>query len=69
MFGVLRAYRRRGIALALLTRCLVAARDVGHRTATSEYDEKNQASGALFQRMGARQTGSTMEFAAGPLTA
>jgi len=69
MFGVLRAYRRRGIALALLARCLVAARDIGHRTATSEYDEKNEASGALFQRMGARQTGSTMEFAAGPLTA
>ncbi len=34
MFGVLRAYRRRGIALALLARCLVAARDIGHRRAT-----------------------------------
>ena len=41
MFGVLRAHRRRGITLALLARCLTAARDIGYRTATSEYDEKN----------------------------
>ena len=63
MFGVLRAHRRRGIALALLARCLVAARDGGHRTATSEYDEKNEESGGVFERLGARQTGSTMELA------
>ena len=69
MFGVLRTYRRRGIALALLARCLLAARDIGHRTATSEFDETNEASGGLFERLGARQMGSTVEFATQPPTA
>jgi RimJ/RimL family protein N-acetyltransferase len=66
MFGVLRAYRRRGITLALLARCLRAARDEGHRTATSEVDEKNEASRGVFERLGARQAGSTTEFVITP---
>jgi len=66
---VLQAHRRRGIALALLARCLVAARDLGHRTATSEYDETNEASAGVFKRLGARQTGSTIEFATQPAAA
>jgi GNAT superfamily N-acetyltransferase len=47
MFGVLRPHRRRGITLALLARCLAAARDIGHGTATSEYDETNEASAGI----------------------
>lgn len=66
MFGVLPGHRRRGITLALLARCLSAVRDIGHRTATSEYDETNVASRAIFERLGARQTGSTMELATEP---
>jgi RimJ/RimL family protein N-acetyltransferase len=63
MFGVLRAHRRRGITLTLLARCLVAVRDAGHGTVTSEYDQENKASAGIFERLGARQTGSTMELA------
>jgi RimJ/RimL family protein N-acetyltransferase len=66
MFGVLRAHRRRGITLALLARCLLAVRDISQRTVTSEYDETNEASKGLFDRLGARQTGSTMELATEP---
>jgi RimJ/RimL family protein N-acetyltransferase len=66
MFGVLPAHRRRGITLALLARCLSAVRDIGHRTVTSEHDETNEASRAVFERLGARQTGSTMELATEP---
>lgn len=66
MFGVLPAHRRRGITLALLARCLFAARELGHRTASSEYDETNEASASVFARMGARPTGNTVEFAMEP---
>jgi RimJ/RimL family protein N-acetyltransferase len=66
MFGVLRAHRRRGITLALLARCLLTAREAGHRTTTSEYDETNDASRGVFARLGARQTGTTMELATEP---
>jgi len=66
MFGVLRVHRRRGITLALLARCLLAVRDIGHRTATSEYDQTNEGSKAVFERLGARQTGGTLELATEP---
>lgn len=66
MFGVLRTYRRRGITLALLARCFRAARDDGHHTATSEFDETNDASRGVFERLGARKTGTTTEFAIEP---
>jgi GNAT superfamily N-acetyltransferase len=67
MFGARREYRRRGITVGLLARCLSAARDSGHRMATSEYDETNEASAAVFERLSARQTGWVIEFvAAGP---
>ena len=66
MFGVLPTHRRRGITLALLARCLRVARDEGHRTATSEFDETNGASTGVFERLGARQTGSTIELALEP---
>ncbi|MGH2382145.1 MAG: GNAT family N-acetyltransferase [Candidatus Limnocylindria bacterium] len=69
MFGVLRAHRRRGITLALLARCLLVARDAGHRTTTSAYDETNDASRGIFERLGARQTGTTMELATEPAAA
>ena len=63
MFGVRREHRRRGITVALLARCLSAVRDTGCRTATSEYDQTNEASAAVFERMKARQTGGMIEFA------
>ena len=63
MFGVLRPHRRRGITLGLLARCLVAARELGHRKATSEFDETNEASKGVFERLNARQTGTAIEFA------
>jgi GNAT superfamily N-acetyltransferase len=66
MFGVLPAHRRRRIALALLARCLIAARAAGHRTAISEYDETNQASARLFERLGAHRMGCTLELASEP---
>lgn len=66
MFGVLRTHRRRGITLALLKRCLFAASELNHRMATSEYDETNEASAGVFERLGARPTGSAMEFATEP---
>jgi GNAT superfamily N-acetyltransferase len=66
MFGVLPAHRRRGITLALLARCLRVARDEGHRAATSEFDETNEASSGVFARLGARQTGSTTELVIDP---
>ena len=61
MFGVLPAYRRRGITLALLARCLRVARDTGNHTATSEFDETNEASGGVFDRLGWRLIGSKTE--------
>ncbi len=65
MFGVLPAHRRRRIALALLARCLISAREAGHQTATSEYDETNEASARFFERLGAHRTGSILELAPG----
>jgi RimJ/RimL family protein N-acetyltransferase len=65
MFGVLPAHRRRRIALALLARCLLAAREAGHQTTTSEYDETNEASARFFERLGAHRTGSILELAPG----
>lgn len=62
MVGVVRAYRRRGIASALLARALGAARSSGASAATAEYDVTNRASKALLERLGARQTGATIEF-------
>jgi GNAT superfamily N-acetyltransferase len=64
MFGVVRAYRRRGITLALLAQCLGAARQAGHGTATSNYDETNDASRGVFHRLRARQIGITVELEA-----
>lgn len=67
MFGVLPAYRRRGITLALLARCLRVARDEGNRAVTSDFDETNDASRCVFDRLGWRQIGSTTELMIDPL--
>jgi RimJ/RimL family protein N-acetyltransferase len=64
MFGVVRPHRRRGITLALLARCLRAAREAGYGTATSNYDEGNDASRGVFHRLGATQVGRTVELEA-----
>jgi RimJ/RimL family protein N-acetyltransferase len=64
MFGVVRPHRRRGITMALLARCLRAAREAGYGTATSNYDEGNDASRGVFHRLGATQVGRTVELEA-----
>ena len=62
MIGVRRPYRRRGIARALLRKTLLAARAAGHVVATTEIDETNVASWALFERLELRRIGTTVEF-------
>lgn len=62
MIGVRRAYRRRGIASSLLAHALGAARSTGATAATTEFDLTNQASKAVFDRLGARKLGMTIEF-------
>lgn len=66
MIGVRRAYRRRGIAFALLAQALQAARATGATAATTEFDVTNRASQAVFDRLGAHEIGATIEFSYSP---
>ncbi|MER7754687.1 GNAT family N-acetyltransferase [Kitasatospora sp. NPDC097643] len=52
---------RRGIARALLAHTLGALHDRGTTTAWAEVDESNTAAVALFEGIGARREGSTLE--------
>jgi RimJ/RimL family protein N-acetyltransferase len=63
LVAVRRAYRRRGIATALLAHSLQAVREMGATEVTAEYDLENDASRALFERLGARRLGTTVELA------
>ena len=53
--------QRHGIARALLTHALGALHQAGVGTATAEVNEANVAATALFEGIGARRTGSTVE--------
>jgi GNAT superfamily N-acetyltransferase len=66
MIGVRRSCRRRGIASALLAQALQAARATGATAATTEFDVTNRASQAVFDRLGARKIGTTIEFSVTP---
>jgi GNAT superfamily N-acetyltransferase len=53
--------RRRGIARALLTEVLTFLHRDGIRTAFAEVNEANRGAAALFDGIGARRAGSTLE--------
>jgi ribosomal protein S18 acetylase RimI-like enzyme len=57
--------RRRGIARALLAHTLGALHHVGKQTASAEVTESNVAATALFEGIGARRTGSSLELVLG----
>jgi ribosomal protein S18 acetylase RimI-like enzyme len=53
--------QRRGVARALLAHTLGALHHVGKETASAEVTESNAAATALFEGIGARRTGSSLE--------
>jgi ribosomal protein S18 acetylase RimI-like enzyme len=53
--------QRRGIARALLAHALGALHHIGKETASAEVTESNVAATALFEGIGARRTGSSLE--------
>lgn len=59
--GVRRGYRRRGLARALIAAAFVSLVERGVRAVTTEVDETNVASNALFASLGAIRTGSSIE--------
>jgi ribosomal protein S18 acetylase RimI-like enzyme len=61
LIGVLPPYRRRGLALALLTRVFAVLDADGEAQVTCEVDETNEASNALMRSLGARRTGGGLE--------
>jgi ribosomal protein S18 acetylase RimI-like enzyme len=61
LVAVLAAERRHGIARALLTQVLNGLYRAGLDTATAEVDETNTAAMALFEQLGARRTGCSLE--------
>jgi len=56
--------QRRGIARALLAHALGALHQVGKPMASAEVSESNVAATALFEGIGARRTGSSLELVA-----
>jgi ribosomal protein S18 acetylase RimI-like enzyme len=59
--GVRRAYRRRGLARALISAAFGPLLARGVHTVTTEIDETNVASNALFDGLGAIRTGGVIE--------
>jgi len=59
--GVSRPYRRRGIALALLSRAFGVLASRGIPEVTTEIDETNVASRMLLEGLGARRVGGSAE--------
>ena len=66
LVGVTREQRRRGIAAALLRQALDAVAETGGVLVTAEYDERNAASHALAERLGARRVATTLELLLDP---
>jgi ribosomal protein S18 acetylase RimI-like enzyme len=61
LIAVRAGHHRRGIARALLAHVLGSLHRAGTATASAEVDESNGAARALFDGIGARRTGSTLE--------
>jgi len=61
LVAVLAAEQRRGIARALLSHVLGGLHRSGFKAATAEIDETNTSATALFEGLGARRTGSSLE--------
>jgi ribosomal protein S18 acetylase RimI-like enzyme len=61
LIGVLPAYRRRGLAVALLGRVFSVLAGRGQTHVSCEVDETNVASNALITGLGARRVGGTVE--------
>ncbi|WBQ08009.1 GNAT family N-acetyltransferase [Kribbella sp. CA-293567] len=66
LIAVLAADQRQGIARALLGQVLNSLHRAGFEAATAEIDEGNTAALALFEGLGARRTGSTVELVSRP---
>jgi ribosomal protein S18 acetylase RimI-like enzyme len=65
LVAVREGQRRRGIARAMLAEVLDALHRGGVETATAEVDERNSAATALFEGIGARRVGGTVEMVRG----
>jgi ribosomal protein S18 acetylase RimI-like enzyme len=61
LIGVLPAYRRRGLAGALLARVFGVLATRGQAEVSCEVDETNVASNALMAGLGARRVGGSLE--------
>jgi ribosomal protein S18 acetylase RimI-like enzyme len=66
LVAVLAAEQRHGIARALLSHVLGGLHHAGFEAATAEVDETNQGATALFEGLGARRTGSSLELVSRP---
>ena len=62
LIGVTRAYRRRGLARALLARAFGVLHERGRTEVTAEADDTNIASLSLLLGLGARREGGSVEF-------
>src|SRR4051794_25643556 len=65
LVAVREGLRRRGVALAMLAEVVGALHRGGVETATAEVDERNSAAKALFEGIGARRVGGTVEMVRG----
>jgi ribosomal protein S18 acetylase RimI-like enzyme len=61
LIAVQREHRRRGIARALVASALLAVQAQGITSVSAEVDSENAPSLALFEKMGAKRTGGTIE--------
>jgi len=61
LIAVVRGYRRRGLARALLAAAFAPLHERGIRSVMAEADDSNEASLALLKGIGAKETGSTLE--------
>jgi ribosomal protein S18 acetylase RimI-like enzyme len=61
LIAVLPAYRRRGLAKALLAQSFAVLHERGHAEVSAEVDDTNVASTSLLTARGARRTGGSIE--------
>ena len=66
LVAVLAAEQRQGIARALMSQVLQGLHRAGFEAATAEVDETNTAAMTLFESLGARRTGGSLELISRP---